>query len=71
MYGIIALHIGYAIYLAIFLRHKDPSKLYRKVTILLGIKLALITAIYLAFFNHKMTREERQKNIQSVIINQS
>lgn len=71
MYGLLALYLGYIVYLVIFFRHKNPSKLYRKITILLAIKLALLTAIYLAFFDHKMTKEQRRKNIDSIIINQT
>lgn len=71
MYGILALYLGYIIYLVIFFRCKNRSNLYRKITIFFGIKLALLTAIYLAFFNNKMTKEERQQHIQSIIINQN
>ena len=71
MHGLIALYFGYAIYLAIFFRCKRRDSLYRKITIVLTIKILLLTAIYLAFFKHKMTLEERQKHLQSIIINQS
>ncbi len=67
MHGLISLYLGYIIYLVIFFRAKKRDGLYRKVTILLGIKLLLLTAIYLVFFSDKMTKEQRQQNLEQII----
>lgn len=67
MYGLISLHLAYAIYLVIFFRTKKRNALYKKITILLGIKLVILTTIYFAFFSHKMTNQ----NIQKVILTQN
>jgi hypothetical protein len=67
MHGLISLYLGYIIYLVIFFRVKKRDGLYRKVTILLGIKLLLLTAIYLVFFSNKMTKEQRQQNLEQII----
>jgi hypothetical protein len=68
MHGLISLYLGYIIYLIIFFRVKKRDSLYKKVTILLGIKLLLLTAIYLVFFSDKMTKEQRQSHIENLII---
>ncbi len=70
MYGLISLYLGYLVYLIIFLRRKRHDILYRKITIILGVKLLILTFLYFAFFSHKMTKVERSKNIQNLIINQ-
>lgn len=66
MYGLISLYLGYAIYLVIFFRSKRRDALAKKITIFLGIKLVLLTAIYLVFFSEKMTKEQRQQNLQNL-----
>lgn len=68
MYGLIALYLGYAIYLIIFFRSKKTDFLSKKVTIVLGVKLLILTLLYFLFFDHKMTRDQRKENIQHVII---
>jgi hypothetical protein len=68
MYGLIALYLGYAIYLVIFFRSKEKNFLGKEITIILGIKLVLLTAIYLLFFSDKMTKKQRQESVQQVII---
>ena len=70
MHGLISLYLGYAIYLVIFFRAKRRDPLYQKVTILLAIKLLILTALYFAFFDKKMSKEQRQTNIENLIINQ-
>jgi hypothetical protein len=69
MYGLIALYLGYVIYLVVFFRFHQRSALAKKITILLGIKLLLITILYFSFFSQKITKSERQKNIESIIVN--
>lgn len=68
MHGLIALYLGYAIYLIIYFHHKKPDFLSKKVTIFLGIKLIILTVLYFCFFNHKMTKEERTENIETIIL---
>lgn len=70
MYGLIALYLGYLIYLVIFFRSKKRDFLSKEVTIILGVKLVVLTIVYLVFFSEKMTKVEREKNIQKIIINQ-
>ena len=70
MHGLIALYIGYAIYLMFFFRSKNRDFLSKKITILLGLKLVILTSIYLLFFNNKMTKLERQEKLQQLIINE-
>ncbi len=67
MYGLVALYIGYFVYLLIFFRAKKRDALGKKITIFLGLKLVLLTVIYLKFFNHKITKEQRQENLQNLI----
>lgn len=71
MYGLISLYLAYAIYLVIFFRSKKCDLLYKKITILLATKLVILTSIYFAFFSHKMTKLERNQNIQKVILTQN
>jgi len=67
MYGLISLYLGYFIYLLFFFRSKKCDALAKKITIFLGIKLVLLTVIYFAFFSEKMTKEQRQQNLQNLI----
>ena len=67
MFTLLALYIGFAIYLIIFLRFKKTDSLARKITALLALKLAILTIIYFMFFSEKMTKEQRQKNIETII----
>jgi glucan phosphoethanolaminetransferase (alkaline phosphatase superfamily) len=67
MYSLLALYIGFTIYLIIFLRFKKTDNLARKITIFLTLKLAILTIIYFMFFSEKMTKEQRQKNIETII----
>lgn len=69
MYSLLALYIGFAIYLIVFFRFKKTDNFARKITIFLAIKLIVLTIIYFMFFNEKMTRDERQKNIEIIITN--
>lgn len=67
MYALIALYIGFAIYLIIFFRFRKTDNLAKKITIFLAIKLVVLTIIYLLFFSEKMTQDQRQKNIKTII----
>lgn len=69
MHGLIALYLGYAIYLVIFFRSKEKNFLGKEITIILALKLVLLTAIYLLFFSDKMTKQDRQESVQKIIIN--
>jgi len=68
MYGLLALYIGYAIYLIFYFRHKQPDSFAKKITIFFGIKLLILTLLYFFFFNNKMTKEERKINIETIIL---
>lgn len=69
MYGLLSLYLGYLIYLIIFFRSsKNGNVLYKKITIFLGIKLIFLTILYFAFFSHKMSKEQRQDNLEKLII---
>ena len=70
MHGLAALYLGYFIYLVIYLRCQKPSEMARKITIFLGVKLVILTAIYFLFFHHKISKYERHKNWEKLIINQ-
>lgn len=70
MHGLIALYLGYAIYLVIFFRSKKRDFLSKKITIFLGVKLAILTLLYFAFFSEKMTKHERQERLQNLITNE-
>jgi hypothetical protein len=67
MHGLIALYLGYAIYLVIFFRYKSRDAMARKITIFLAIKLVLLTIIYLLFFADKMSPSARQQNFEQKI----
>lgn len=69
MYGLITLYLGYIIYLVIFFRTKKHNFLYKEITIILGIKLIILTALYIFFFSHKMTKIEKTQKIQNIILN--
>jgi len=69
MYGLVSLYIGYAIYLIVFFRFKKRDFLSKKIAIVLAIKLALLTLLYFTFFNNKMTKEQRIKNLHNLITN--
>lgn len=68
MYGLISLYLGFVIYLIIFFRSKKRDFLSKKVTIVLALKLVLLTVIYFYFFSEKMTKVERGKNLEKVIL---
>jgi hypothetical protein len=68
MYGLLALYFGYLIYLIFYFRHKKPDSLVKKITIFFGIKLIILTMLYFFFFSHKMTKEERKINIETIIL---
>jgi hypothetical protein len=68
MYGLLALYIGYIIYLIFYFRHKKPDSFAKKITIFFGIKLIILTLLYFFFFSHKMTKEERKINIETIIL---
>jgi len=68
MHGLIALYIGYAIYLAFFFRCKKRDFLSKKITLFLALKLVILTSLYFLFFNNKMTKLERQEKLQQLII---
>ena len=68
MYGLLALYIGYIIYLIFYFRHKKPDSFAKKFTIFFGIKLIILTLLYFFFFSHKMTKEERKINIETIIL---
>lgn len=67
MYGLICLYAGFAIYLIIFFRCKKTDFLSKKITILLGIKLTILTVLYFSFFSEKMIKEERKENFETLI----
>ncbi|MBU6141135.1 MAG: hypothetical protein KGP29_06250 [Proteobacteria bacterium] len=71
MHGLISLYLGYAIYLIIFFRLKKRTPLLKKITIFLGIKLLSLTLIYALFFSEKMTKSDRQEQVEKLIINQN
>lgn len=76
MHSLIILFLGYVIYLIIFFRkkillkknHKKISFLYQEITIILGIKLVLITIIYLYFFNNKIPKNLIYENLNQQIL---
>lgn len=72
MYGLLALYLGYFVYLFLFFYFASNTKyidlLYKKITIVLGIKLAILTVLYFFFFSEKMSQEERKENIQKLIL---
>ena len=70
MHGLIALYLGFFLYLIIFLHFKKRDALAKKITIFFAIKLLLLTALYFGFFAKKMTKEQRQKNIENIITSQ-
>jgi len=68
MYGLLSLYLGYLIYLIIFFRSsKSGNSLYKKITIFLGIKLLFLTLLYFAFFDNKISKKERQENLEKLI----
>ena len=68
MHGLIALYLGYIIYLVIFFRAKKRDRFYKEITVILGLKLLLLTSLYFFFFDHKMTKTERKENVKNVIL---
>lgn len=70
--GLLALYLGFLIYLIIYFRflkaNKKIDKLSKKITLFLGLKLIILTILYFAFFHHKMTKEERKNNIETIIL---
>jgi len=68
MYGLLALYIGYVIYLIFYFRHKKPDSFAKKITIFFGIKLTILTLLYFFFFSDKMTKEQRKINIETIIL---
>ncbi len=76
MYSLITLYLGYLIYLIIFFRKKNLLKksnkkisfLYQEITIILGIKLILITFIYYYFFNNKIPKNIIYENLHQQIL---
>jgi len=68
MYSLIALYIGFFIYLIFYLRFKKKDALAKKITIFLAIKLLFLTILYLIFFSDKMTKEQRQTNINTILV---
>ncbi len=71
MYGLIALYLGYALYLIIFIRSKKRDFLSKEITFFLGLKLVALTLLYFFFFSDKMTKLEREKNIQNLIVTEN
>lgn len=67
MHGLIALYLGYAIYLVVFFRYKNRDATARKITIFLAIKLVLLTIIYLLFFVDKMSPSARLQTFEQKI----
>lgn len=68
MYGLLALYIGYIIYLILYFRYKQHDSFAKKITFFFGIKLIILTLLYFFFFSHKMTKEERKINIETIIL---
>jgi len=68
MHGLIALYIGYAIYLALFFCCKKRDFLSKEITLFLALKLVILTSLYFLFFNNKMTKQERQESLQQLIV---
>ena len=71
MYGLIALYLGYIIYLGLFFYSKKRDFLSKEITIILGIKLIILTFLYFFFFSEKMTKTERKENIYKLILTQN
>lgn len=67
MYGLIALYIGFSIYLLFFFSFKKKDKIAKKITILLAIKLIFLTGLYFIFFSNKFTKIEKQNNFEEII----
>jgi hypothetical protein len=68
MHTIITLCLGYIVYLVIFFRVKDRSFLYKEITVILGIKLVIISALYFCFFDQKMTKNQKEENVYKLIV---
>jgi preprotein translocase subunit SecG len=99
MQGLIALYVGFFIYLILFFRYKKKKmdcfadarndkierdcgnegaerenlnetqyKMAKKITAFLAIKLIFLTILYFAFFAQKPSKQERQKNIEKILI---
>jgi hypothetical protein len=76
MYSLITLYCGYFIYLIVFFRQKKFIKknskknifLYKEVTIILGIKLILLTLIYYYFFSNKIPKKVIYENLNQQIL---
>ncbi len=69
MQGLIALYVGFFIYLIFFFCYKKKDKMAKKITVFLAIKLIFLSILYFAFFAQKPSKEERQKNIEKILIN--
>jgi hypothetical protein len=70
MHGLISLYLGFLIYLVIFFRYHRRSAIARKITIVLGVKLLILTVLYFLFFAQKMTKEQRKESLEKIIINE-
>ena len=68
MHTIITLYLAYIIYLVIFFRSQNRSFLYKEITVILGLKLVILTSIYFLFFDHKMTKEQKQEGVYESIV---
>lgn len=76
MHSLITLYCGYFIYLIIYFRKKKLIKkhskknifLYKEVTIILGIKLVLLTLIYCYFFSNKIPKKIIYENLHQQIL---
>lgn len=68
MYALITLYFGYLVYLTLLFFYKKKDYLSKRIAILLAFKLIVLTVLYVLFFSQKMTKEERQKNLQTIIL---
>jgi hypothetical protein len=76
MYSLITLYFGYFVYLIIFFRKKKLIQktkeksflVYREITIILGIKLILLTVIYICFFSNKIPKKVIYENLNQQIL---
>ena len=76
MYSLITLYFGYFVYLIIFFRKKKLIKItnkknfsiYREITIILGIKLILLSIIYFYFFSNKIPKKLIYENLNQQIL---
>jgi hypothetical protein len=68
MHALLALSLGYAIYLFLFFRAKQRNSLAREIAVILGAKLLILFSLYLLFFSTEITKEEKQERVQKLIL---